>query len=109
MASYVQSAASALKRLSESPHLSSTGTGLFSGQKTQPSEYARENVQPSYFPSVGALVGGEKKKREIKSINHNIQALSVVLFLSLQKSKRIEKKAENKEKEWYRNTVPARQ
>lgn len=63
MASYVQSAASALKRLSESPHLSSTGTALFSGQKTQPSEYARENVQPSYFPSVGALVG-EKKRRE---------------------------------------------
>lgn len=58
-----------LKRLSESPHLSSTGTALFSGQKTQPSEYARENVQPSYFPSVGALVEKKKEKEERNQID----------------------------------------
>lgn len=59
-------------------------------RKRSPGNYARENVQLSYFPSVGALEEKKTKKRE-REINREIiihKRLSVVSFLSLQKAKK---------------------
>lgn len=62
-------------------------------RKRSPGNYARENVQLSYFRSVGALVEKKERKREINREIIIHKRLSVVSFLSLQKQKK-----ESKEK-----------